>query len=94
MNETEDPIVIEHLSKNYGGQVALNDLNLTITSGMCVGYLGPNGAGKTTTIKILTDLLRATSGRRILTALMSSAIPKLPLKALARSLRRRNSIHS
>src|SRR5665811_510105 len=66
MNETEDPIVIEHLSKNYGQQVALNDLNLTITSGMCVGYLGPNGAGKTTTIKILTDLLRATSGRAYL----------------------------
>jgi ABC-2 type transport system ATP-binding protein len=66
MNETEDPIVIEHLSKNYGGQVALNDLNLTVASGLCVGYLGPNGAGKTTTIKILTDLLRATSGRAYL----------------------------
>ena len=66
MSETEDPIVIEHLSKNYGGQVALNDLNLTVASGLCVGYLGPNGAGKTTTIKILTDLLRATSGRAYL----------------------------
>jgi ABC-2 type transport system ATP-binding protein len=63
VSETEDPIVIEHLSKNYGGQVALNDLSLTVESGQCVGYLGPNGAGKTTTLKILTDLLRPTSGR-------------------------------
>jgi ABC-2 type transport system ATP-binding protein len=66
VSDTKDPIVIEHLSKNYGGQVALNDLNLTIASGVCVGYLGPNGAGKTTTIKILTNLLRATSGRAYL----------------------------
>ncbi|MFZ0924943.1 MAG: ABC transporter ATP-binding protein [Halobacteriota archaeon] len=66
MSDTKDPIVIEHLSKNYGDQVALNDLNLTIASGACVGYLGPNGAGKTTTIKILTNLLRATSGRAYL----------------------------
>jgi ABC-2 type transport system ATP-binding protein len=63
VSETQDPIVIEHLSKNYGGQVALNDLSLTVESGQCVGYLGPNGAGKTTTLKILTDLLRPTSGR-------------------------------
>jgi ABC-2 type transport system ATP-binding protein len=62
VSSTEDAIVIEHLSKNYRGQVALNDLNLAVESGLCVGYLGPNGAGKTTTIKILTDLLRPTSG--------------------------------
>ena len=66
VSDTKDPIVIEHLSKNYGDQVALNDLNLTIASGACVGYFGPNGAGKTTTIKILTNLLRATSGRAYL----------------------------
>jgi ABC-2 type transport system ATP-binding protein len=57
-----EAIVIEHLSKKYGKFLALDDLNLTVESGACVGYLGPNGAGKTTTIKILTDLLRATSG--------------------------------
>jgi ABC-2 type transport system ATP-binding protein len=62
----EDPIVVEHLTKTYRGQVVLNDLNLTVDSGLCIGYLGPNGAGKTTTIKILTDLLRGTSGRAYL----------------------------
>jgi ABC-2 type transport system ATP-binding protein len=61
-----EPIVIEHLSKKYGQFVAVNDLSLTIERGVCVGYLGPNGAGKTTTIKILTDLLRATSGKAYL----------------------------
>lgn len=61
-----DPIVIEHLSKKYGQSVALSDLSLTVEKGVCVGYLGPNGAGKTTTIKILTNLLRATSGRAYL----------------------------
>jgi ABC-2 type transport system ATP-binding protein len=63
MNAPSDPIVVEHLTKTYRGQVVLNDLNLKVESGLCVGYLGPNGAGKTTTIKILTDLLRPTSGR-------------------------------
>jgi len=62
MDVMQEPIVIEHLSKTYGEYVALRDLNLTVESGVCVGYLGPNGAGKTTTIKILTNLLRATRG--------------------------------
>jgi|APFre7841882654_1041346.scaffolds.fasta_scaffold467472_1 ABC-type Na+ transport system ATPase subunit NatA len=44
-----EPIVIEHLSKKYGKLLAVDDLNLTVESGACVGYLGPNGAGKTTT---------------------------------------------
>ncbi|MFZ0011935.1 MAG: ABC transporter ATP-binding protein [Halobacteriota archaeon] len=61
-----EAIVIEHLSKKYGKFLALDDLNLTVESGACVGYLGPNGAGKTTTIKILTHFLRATSGRAYL----------------------------
>ena len=39
---------------------------MTVESGQCVGYLGPNGAGKTTTLKILTDLLRPTSGKAYL----------------------------
>ncbi len=41
---------------------ALSDLNLTVASGGIFGFLGPNGAGKTTTIKLLTGLIRATSG--------------------------------
>ena len=41
---------------------ALSQLNLTVHEGEVFGYLGPNGAGKTTTLKLLTGLLRPTSG--------------------------------
>src|ERR1041384_7756327 len=53
----------EHLTKNYGGLVAVNDLTLTIPRGQIFAFLGPNGAGKTTTIKLLAGLLKPTSGR-------------------------------
>lgn len=53
----------EHLTKKYGGLVAVNDLNLNITQGQFFAFLGPNGAGKTTTIKLLAGLLKPTSGR-------------------------------
>jgi len=54
------------LTKNYDGFRALDDLDLTVSSGQVVGFLGPNGAGKTTTIKILTRLIRPTSGQAYL----------------------------
>jgi len=56
-------IIIEELSKKYSSFTALDKLNLKINSNTCVGFLGPNGAGKSTTIKILTGLLRPTSGK-------------------------------
>jgi len=57
-----DAIYTENLTKVFNGFTALNDLNLRIEHGVCVGFLGPNGAGKTTTIKILMNMLRATKG--------------------------------
>jgi ABC-2 type transport system ATP-binding protein len=55
-------IEIHQLNKVYrGGVHALNDLDLTIPSGM-FGLLGPNGAGKTTLMRILAGILRPTSG--------------------------------
>ncbi|GHO81227.1 multidrug ABC transporter ATP-binding protein [Ktedonobacter sp. SOSP1-85] len=55
-------IEIQHLTKVYrGGVHALQDLNLTIPSGM-FGLLGPNGAGKTTLMRILAGILPATEG--------------------------------
>ena len=55
-------IEIEHLSKNYGRLKALDDLNLTVRPGEIFGFLGPNGAGKTTTIRIVSGLIKPTSG--------------------------------
>jgi ABC-2 type transport system ATP-binding protein len=56
-------IEIQGLTKQYGKLTALNDLNLNVEEGAVVGFIGPNGAGKTTTMRILTTLLRPSSGR-------------------------------
>jgi len=55
-------IEIRNLCKNYGDLAAVRDLSLHVPSGELFCFLGPNGAGKTTTIKMLTGLLRPTSG--------------------------------
>ena len=56
----------ENLCKSYGGQPALNNVNLEIGRGRIVGLLGPNGSGKTTLIKILCGLLKESSGRAVI----------------------------
>jgi ABC-2 type transport system ATP-binding protein len=62
MNEEEDLIRIDGLSKAYKNVRALDGLRLEIRRGEVVGLLGPNGSGKTTTIRLLLGLLRPTSG--------------------------------
>jgi polyether ionophore transport system ATP-binding protein len=56
-------IVTSGLSKRYGNQWALHDLDLEVQSGEVLGYLGPNGAGKTTTIRLLLGLIAPSAGR-------------------------------
>ena len=56
-------IVTERLTKSYGKNRGVVDLDLEIAAGEVFGFLGPNGAGKTTTIRVLLDLIRPTSGR-------------------------------
>ena len=53
---------LDKLTKFYGSQVGVQDLDLEVRPGEIFGYLGPNGAGKTTTIRVLVDLIRPTSG--------------------------------
>ena len=58
----EKVLEISHLSKKFGHQYALNDVNLTIRKGDVYGLIGKNGAGKTTMVKHLNGLLKPTQG--------------------------------
>lgn len=55
-------IEISHLTKRYGENTAIRDLNLTLETGHVYGFLGPNGAGKSTTMNIIAGCLAATEG--------------------------------
>src|SRR5437763_6065802 len=55
-------IELTHIFKSFGDLVAVNDLSLTVQRGEFFAVLGPNAAGKTTTIKVLTGLMKPTSG--------------------------------
>ena len=56
-------IRVEHLVKTYGEIKAVQDISFDVAQGEIFAFLGPNGAGKTTTIKMLTTLLKPTSGK-------------------------------
>ncbi len=55
-------IEVNHLTKRFGGKVAVDDLTFTVENGEILGFLGPNGAGKSTTMNIITGCLSATDG--------------------------------
>lgn len=62
-NPSEIAIDTEDLSKSFGSRRAVGALSLQVHAGEIFGFLGPNGAGKTTTIRMLTGLLKPTSGQ-------------------------------
>ncbi|MDH3244362.1 MAG: ATP-binding cassette domain-containing protein [Saprospiraceae bacterium] len=55
-------IVIDHLTKSYGFQKAVDDISFQVKTGEILGFLGPNGAGKTTTMKMVTGYISMDSG--------------------------------
>jgi len=60
---SDRPIIrVAHVVKSFGKVMAVNDVSFDVQAGEIFAFLGPNGAGKTTTIKMLTTLLRPTSG--------------------------------
>lgn len=54
---------IQNLTKQYGAQIAVNNISLEVSEGEIVGFLGPNGAGKSTTMKIATGYVPPTEGQ-------------------------------
>ena len=68
-------IETERLTKSYGANRGIVDLDLEVDAGEVFGFLGPNGAGKTTTIRTLLDHLRPTSGRARVFGVETTADP-------------------
>lgn len=63
MNKTAVNIIeTKDLTKNYGKERGIVNLNLTVKQGEIFGFIGPNGSGKSTTIRTLLGLIRPTSG--------------------------------
>jgi ABC-2 type transport system ATP-binding protein len=59
----EPALQLDSLTKHFGDKVAVEDLSLRLEPGSFLGLLGRNGAGKSTTLKMVTGLLKPTSGR-------------------------------
>lgn len=56
-------LVVDGLTKRFGGLVAVNDVSFTVEEGQIFTVIGPNGAGKSTLFKLITSALRPTAGR-------------------------------
>jgi branched-chain amino acid transport system ATP-binding protein len=54
---------VEHLTRRFGGIVALDDVSFDVEEGQIVGLIGPNGAGKTTAFNVISRLYKPTSGQ-------------------------------
>jgi len=70
-----DVISLERLTKSYGSNRGIIEVDLAVREGEIFGFLGPNGAGKTTTIRTLLDLIRPTSGRALVFGVESTVDP-------------------
>lgn len=62
MDEPASAIRVRGLTRRFGPTLALRGVDLDVRPGEFFGFLGPNGAGKSTTMKILSGLMRPTTG--------------------------------
>ena len=60
---SENVLRLEHVTMQFGGVVAVNDLNLEVNKGEIVALIGANGAGKSTTLRTIAGLVRPAAGR-------------------------------
>ena len=63
MSERENVLSLEHITMQFGGVVAVNDLSMKIDKGEIVALIGPNGAGKTTAFNVVTGVYQPTNGQ-------------------------------
>lgn len=72
---------VNDIRKEFGGLVAVNDINFSLKAGEIMGLIGPNGAGKSTTFNLITGVLAATSGK---VTFMDQRIDGLPSRSIAK----------
>ena len=83
-----DVVSCVNLTKDYGGKLALDHVNLKLQSGRIIGLLGPNGSGKTTLLKLLMGLLTPTEG----TATIKGHAPGVETKKVVSYLPERTAL--
>ncbi len=71
-------IEVKELTKDYDGLLAVDHINFEVEEGEVFGFLGPNGAGKTTTVRMLTGVIRPSSGN---VRVMGFDLGRHPIKA-------------
>jgi ABC-2 type transport system ATP-binding protein len=81
----EAALSVSHLSKAFGGRIAVDDVSFEVGRGEVFGFLGPNGAGKTTMVRTLGTLIAPTSGSALV-----AGIPLTPENGV--EIRRRISV--
>ena len=70
-------IEVKNLTRQFGNLTAVDDISFAVRKGEVFGLLGPNGAGKTTTIKMLTTMLKPTSGEAEVSGHSATTSPEL-----------------
>src|SRR5947208_11217264 len=83
--EPNGRIVVDHLTKVFGTQRAVDNLSFTVEPGSVTGFLGPNGAGKTTTLRMLLGLVVPTSGVATINGVAYESLHK-PLQTVGAAL--------
>jgi phosphonate transport system ATP-binding protein len=79
-------LVLENLTKRYGGKAALRGVSLTVAEGQVVALIGPSGAGKSTLIRCINRLVEPTDGRVLLGTLDITALNTGDLRTARRRM--------